>query len=61
MSRRGSKRADGNWRFAPVVATSVLFATGPGAAAYAGDVTGVTIEPAGDGPDGFAPFRIPLN
>ncbi len=56
-----SPRADGNWRFAPLAGTSVLFDTGPGAAAYASDVTGVSIEPAGDGPDGFARFRIPLN
>ncbi len=53
-------KADGNWTFAPLPGTSVLFDTGPKAAAYAADVPGVTIEPAGDGPDGFARFRITL-
>jgi 2',3'-cyclic-nucleotide 2'-phosphodiesterase/3'-nucleotidase len=40
--------------------TSVLFDTGPAAAADADQVEGVQIEPAGDGPDGFARFRIQL-
>ena len=53
-------RADANWTFAPLPGTSVLFDTGPAAAAYADDVPGVTIEPAGEGPDGFARFRIGL-
>jgi 2',3'-cyclic-nucleotide 2'-phosphodiesterase/3'-nucleotidase len=53
-------KADGNWTFAPLPGTTVLFDTGPKAAAYAADVPGVTIEPAGDGPDGFARFRITL-
>ena len=52
--------ADANWSFAPLPATSVLFDTGPGAARYLADVKGVAIEPAGDGPDGFARFRIAL-
>jgi 2',3'-cyclic-nucleotide 2'-phosphodiesterase/3'-nucleotidase len=52
--------ADGNWSFAPMDGTSVLFDTGPAARAYMGDVRGVTIEEAGDGPDGFARFRISL-
>ncbi|MEZ5911716.1 MAG: bifunctional 2',3'-cyclic-nucleotide 2'-phosphodiesterase/3'-nucleotidase [Paracoccaceae bacterium] len=52
--------ADANWSFAPMTGTSVLFDTGPNAAAYLGDVKGVAIEPAGDGPDGFARFRIAL-
>ncbi len=52
--------ADANWTFAPLPGTSVLFDTGPKAGAYADDVKGVTIEPAGDGPDGFARFRIQL-
>ena len=55
-----SPRADANWTFAPLPGTSVLFDTGPKAAAYAKDVNGVTIEAAGDGPDGFARFRIQL-
>ena len=53
-------KADGNWRFAPLPETSVLFDTGPKAAAYAANVPGVTITPAGDGPDGFARFKIAL-
>ncbi|MBO6673686.1 MAG: bifunctional 2',3'-cyclic-nucleotide 2'-phosphodiesterase/3'-nucleotidase [Rhizobiales bacterium] len=53
-------RADANWSFAPMPGTTVLFDTGPAAQAYADDVPGVSIEPAGDGPDGFARFRIAL-
>ncbi|PKP74507.1 MAG: bifunctional 2',3'-cyclic-nucleotide 2'-phosphodiesterase/3'-nucleotidase [Alphaproteobacteria bacterium HGW-Alphaproteobacteria-6] len=52
--------ADANWSFAPLPGTSVLFDTGPKAANYLADVKGVAIEPAGDGPDGFARFRITL-
>ena len=55
-----SPKADGNWRFSPLVGATVLFDTGPKAAEYADDVTGVSITPAGDGPDGFARFRIRL-
>ncbi len=55
-----SPRADNNWTFAPLTGTSVLFDTGPKAADYVDDVDGVNIEPAGDGPDGFARFRIQL-
>ena len=52
--------ADGNWHFAPLPGTSVLFDTGPKAVGYLADVKGVKIEPAGNGPDGFARFRIAL-
>ncbi|GKY86392.1 bifunctional 2',3'-cyclic-nucleotide 2'-phosphodiesterase/3'-nucleotidase [Sinisalibacter aestuarii] len=52
--------ADANWHFAAMPGTTVLFDTGPKAAEYIGDVKGVTIEPAGEGPDGFARFRIAL-
>ena len=52
--------ADGNWHFKPMPGTTVLFDTGPKAADYVADVKGVTIEPAGEGPDGFARFRIAL-
>ncbi|MEL7104325.1 MAG: bifunctional 2',3'-cyclic-nucleotide 2'-phosphodiesterase/3'-nucleotidase [Pseudomonadota bacterium] len=52
--------ADANWTFAPMPGTSVLFDTGPAAAQYVDDVKGVVIEPAGDGDDGFARFRIGL-
>lgn len=55
-----SPSADANWHFAALPGTSVLFDTGPRAAEYIADVKGVTIEPAGDGPDGFARFRIAL-
>jgi 2',3'-cyclic-nucleotide 2'-phosphodiesterase/3'-nucleotidase len=52
--------ADANWRFRPLPGTTVLFDTGPKAAAYLSEVEAVTIELAGDGPDGFARFRITL-
>ncbi|WP_138422306.1 bifunctional 2',3'-cyclic-nucleotide 2'-phosphodiesterase/3'-nucleotidase [Maritimibacter alexandrii] len=52
--------ADANWTFAPMDGATVLFDTGPKAADYAASVEGVEIEPAGDGPDGFARFRITL-
>ena len=52
--------ADANWHFKALPGTSVLFDTGPKAADHIGDVKAVTIEPAGDGPDGFARFRITL-
>lgn len=55
-----SPSADANWKFAALPGTSVLFDTGPKAAAYADKVKGVKIAPAGDGPDGFARFRIDL-
>lgn len=53
-------KADANWTFAPLPGASVIFDTGPAGAKYAADVQGVTIEPAGDGDDGFARFRIAL-
>ncbi|MEM9974841.1 MAG: bifunctional 2',3'-cyclic-nucleotide 2'-phosphodiesterase/3'-nucleotidase [Pseudomonadota bacterium] len=53
-------KADANWRFAPLPGTTVLFDTGPAAEKYIEDVKGVEIEPAGEGPDGFARFRIGL-
>ncbi len=52
--------ADGNWHFSALPGTSVLFDTGPKAAGYLADLKAVSIEPAGDGPDGFARFRIAL-
>ena len=52
--------ADGNWRFRALPGTSVLFDTGPKAADHLADLTTLAIEPAGDGPDGFARFRIML-
>ncbi|SLN39763.1 Trifunctional nucleotide phosphoesterase protein YfkN precursor [Pseudoruegeria aquimaris] len=55
-----SPAADANWHFKATPGTSVLFETGPKAKDYLGDVKGVTIEEAGEGPDGFALFRITL-
>ncbi|MGR3342256.1 MAG: bifunctional 2',3'-cyclic-nucleotide 2'-phosphodiesterase/3'-nucleotidase [Paracoccaceae bacterium] len=52
--------ADANWTFAPLDGATVLFDTGPAAKKYMKDVQGVTIEEAGDGPDGFARYRISL-
>ncbi|WP_136636469.1 bifunctional 2',3'-cyclic-nucleotide 2'-phosphodiesterase/3'-nucleotidase [Pseudooceanicola onchidii] len=55
-----SPAADGNWTFAPMDGTTVLFETGPGGKQYADSVPGVKIEPAGDGEGGFALYRITL-
>ncbi|MEM1399437.1 MAG: bifunctional 2',3'-cyclic-nucleotide 2'-phosphodiesterase/3'-nucleotidase [Pseudomonadota bacterium] len=55
-----SPAADANWTFAPLPGTTVLFDTGPAGVDYAETVEGVAIEPAGEGPDGFARFRITL-
>ncbi|WP_224815789.1 bifunctional 2',3'-cyclic-nucleotide 2'-phosphodiesterase/3'-nucleotidase [Hasllibacter sp. MH4015] len=55
-----SPSADANWTFAPMEGTSVLFDTGPAAAQFMDAVEGVMIEAAGDGPDGFARYRITL-
>ena len=53
-------KADANWSFKTLPGTTVLFDTGPKAQDYIDDVKGVAIEPAGDGPEGFARFRIKL-
>ncbi|MBY6002740.1 bifunctional 2',3'-cyclic-nucleotide 2'-phosphodiesterase/3'-nucleotidase [Salipiger bermudensis] len=52
--------ADGNWSFAPMPDTTVLFETGPAARAYADSVPGLNLEDAGDTEQGFALFRIAL-
>jgi len=54
--------ADGNWNLAPADGATVLFDSGPAAEAYLDDIRarGVAIERAGDGPDGFARYRITL-
>nr|WP_110031133.1 bifunctional 2',3'-cyclic-nucleotide 2'-phosphodiesterase/3'-nucleotidase [Hoeflea marina] len=52
--------ADGNWSFAPLKDTSVVFSSGPKGRQYVGDIKGVAIEPAGDGADGFALYRVKL-
>ena len=57
-----SPAADGNWGFAPLPGTSVLFETGPAAEQYVAEVRarGVEMEPAGPGENGFALYRIAL-
>lgn len=52
--------ADANWTFKPMPETTVLFDTGPGGTSHVSTVEGVAIEPAGDGDDGFARYRIAL-
>jgi 2',3'-cyclic-nucleotide 2'-phosphodiesterase/3'-nucleotidase len=52
--------ADQNWTFKSVADTSVLFDTGPKAQDYIDNIDTLNIEAAGDGPDGFARFRIQL-
>ena len=53
-------KADGNWSFAPMEGTTVVFDTGPKAAAYVDRVAGATLEPAGEGADGFLRMRLKL-
>ena len=53
--------ADNNWSFKQIPGTSVLFDTGPTADAHVANLEGVKIEAAGDGPEGFARYRISLD
>ncbi len=52
--------ADANWSFAPLEGATVIFETGPKAKDHIDEVKGVKIEPAGDGAEGFAKYRITL-
>lgn len=52
--------ADGNWAFVPLEGTTVIFETGPKAKEFIAGVKSVKIEPAGEGADGFAKYRIML-
>ena len=54
-------KADANWSFTSIANTSVIFETGPGGKNHVNDVIAVSIEPAGDGADGFAKYRIDLS
>jgi len=62
ITARGGLRPDTSpvWRFRPLPETSALFDTSPRARLLPGDPPGLDIEPAGQGPDGFARFRIRL-
>ncbi|MEP5625748.1 MAG: bifunctional 2',3'-cyclic-nucleotide 2'-phosphodiesterase/3'-nucleotidase, partial [Hyphomicrobiales bacterium] len=53
-------KADANWAFKTMPNTTVLFDTGPGGVEHASTVNGVSIEPAGNGDQGFARYRIKL-
>lgn len=53
--------ADSNWSFQPMQGTSVIFETGPKGKEFIDTVTAVKIEPAGEGAEGFAQYRILLS
>lgn len=50
----------GNWRFAPMPGTSVLFDSAPEAAACVGELPPGSVEPLDLQPDGFRRFRLHL-
>jgi 2',3'-cyclic-nucleotide 2'-phosphodiesterase/3'-nucleotidase len=52
--------ADGNWTFAPMPGTTVLFESAPKAKDFLGEVKTVKIEDAGEGTEGFHKFRLVL-
>ncbi|MBC2834665.1 bifunctional 2',3'-cyclic-nucleotide 2'-phosphodiesterase/3'-nucleotidase [Gemmobacter straminiformis] len=47
-----------NWRFAPMPGTTVLFDTGPNAAAHMAEIAHLRPEPLGLTPQGFLRFRL---
>jgi 2',3'-cyclic-nucleotide 2'-phosphodiesterase/3'-nucleotidase len=49
-------RAAGSWSLVPPRDAAATFLTGPGASAHS--PAGIRVEPAGEGPDGFAKYRI---
>lgn len=55
-----SPTADGNWTFAPLAGTSVLFETGPKAKDHLKDVKGAKIEEVGAGDNGFGRYKLTL-
>ncbi|WP_108262129.1 bifunctional 2',3'-cyclic-nucleotide 2'-phosphodiesterase/3'-nucleotidase [Mangrovicoccus ximenensis] len=55
-----SPEADGNWSFAPMAGTSVVFDTGPAGRDFAQKVEGVRIAPVGEAEGGFYRYRIQL-
>lgn len=54
-------KADANWKFAPIANASVIFDTGPGGREHASTVSGVSIQAAGEGENGFARYSINLD
>ncbi|MGI9355561.1 MAG: 5'-nucleotidase C-terminal domain-containing protein, partial [Rhizobiaceae bacterium] len=52
--------ADANWTFKEMPGTTVTFDTGPKGQEFVQSVKGVKIEPAGEGTDGFARYKIAL-
>jgi len=50
--------ADFNWSFKPIADASAIFETGPKALAYVDSVRTLKLEPAGEGQNGFARFRL---
>jgi 2',3'-cyclic-nucleotide 2'-phosphodiesterase/3'-nucleotidase len=52
--------ADGNWTFASMPGTTVLFESAPKARDFLGEVKTVKIEDAGEGTEGFHKFRLVL-
>lgn len=62
ITAKGGLRPDTTavWRFHPLPGTSVLFDTSPRARLLPDDPAGIDIEAAGQGPGGFARFRIRL-